>query len=93
MWAVTTDESAHGPLSELQRAVLALEVECAVRPPSRGRKVTIVRERFGLSETRYLQLVNGLLEHPGAWEAAPATVAQLRRMRQRHVRSRSARRT
>lgn len=42
--------------------------------------------RLGLSETRALQVVNGLLTDPAAWEHDPVTVARVRRLRDSRVR-------
>lgn len=43
-------------------------------------------QAMGLSETRALQLVNGLLSRREAWEYDPVTVARLRRVRDSRMR-------
>jgi hypothetical protein len=44
-------------------------------------KVERIREQFAMSETRYYQVLNELLERPAALAYAPATVARLQRLR------------
>lgn len=51
----------------------------------RDRRVNAFRE-LGLSEVRALQVVNGLLTDPAAWEHDPVTVARVRRLRDSRVR-------
>lgn len=53
-----------------------------------GAKEQAIRDTFGLSSTRYYQLLNGLLDEPAALAHDPVLVGRLRRLRQR----RSARR-
>lgn len=50
---------------------------------STGLKEQAIRERWGISGTRYAQLLNGLLERPEALAYAPTTVNRLRRLRDR----------
>jgi hypothetical protein len=50
-----------------------------------GSKLVAIRERFGLTEVRYYQLVNALLDNPAALAHAPALVKRLRRIRERRV--------
>ncbi len=51
-----------------------------------------IRERFGLSATRYYQALNALLDDPDALAYDPLLVQRLRRERDRRQRERSARR-
>ncbi|KNB51479.1 DUF3263 domain-containing protein [Streptomyces caatingaensis] len=66
-------------LSERDRAVLALERESWAGP---GAKERAVRERLGITPTRYYQLLNALLDDPRALEHDPVTVNRLRRLRE-----------
>ena len=52
-----------------------------------GSKEAAIRERFGLSTTRYYQLLNELLEETDAMEYDPMVVRRLRRLRDRRRRS------
>jgi hypothetical protein len=65
-------------LSETDRAVLALERRTWAGP---GEKERAVRERLGMSPTRYYQLLNALLDDPRALAHDPVTVNRLRRRR------------
>ncbi len=53
-----------------------------------GSKEQAVRDTFGLSATRYYQLLNGLLDNPAAMERDPVLVARLRRLRSTRARAR-----
>ncbi|MFW6695288.1 DUF3263 domain-containing protein [Streptomyces sp. MAR4 CNX-425] len=66
-------------LSERDLAVLALETRAW---PAPGAKERAIRERLGLSPTRYYQLLNALLDDPRALAHDPVTVHRLRRVRQ-----------
>ena len=57
-----------------------------------GAKEQAVRELFGLSGTRYYQVLNALIDRPEALAHDPMLVKRLRRMRQSRQRTRSARR-
>lgn len=46
-----------------------------------GSKETAIRELFGLSATRYYQILNALLDSPAALAADPMLVKRLRRTR------------
>jgi hypothetical protein len=46
-----------------------------------GAKEQAIRDTFGLSATRYYQLLNGLLDDPRAIEHDPVVVQRLRRLR------------
>ncbi len=88
MEGVSQDQSPADALDDRERAMLELEAGYAARPPQPGRRGVVVRERFEMSETRYWQLVNGLLERPAALEAFPVVVGLLRRKRDAASRSR-----
>ncbi|MBS45064.1 MAG: hypothetical protein CMH83_18220 [Nocardioides sp.] len=57
-----------------------------------GAKETAVREKFGMSSTRYYQVLNALIDRAEALEADPLLVRRLRRLRSQRQRQRSARR-
>ncbi|KOG35244.1 MULTISPECIES: DUF3263 domain-containing protein [Streptomyces] len=76
------DESA---LGEREQALLALERRSW---PGPGAKERAVRERLGLSPTRYYQLLNALLDDPRALAHDPVTVNRLRRVREEKQRRR-----
>ncbi|MER5277335.1 DUF3263 domain-containing protein [Streptomyces sp. NPDC002809] len=67
------------PLSDRDRAVLAVERQSWAGP---GAKERAIRERLGISPTRYYQLLNALLDDRRALEADPVTVNRLRRVRE-----------
>ncbi|WP_037783506.1 DUF3263 domain-containing protein [Streptomyces synnematoformans] len=72
--------SASDPaLTERDLAVLALEKRAW---PAPGAKERAIRERLGLSPTRYYQVLNALLDDPRALAHDPVTVQRLRRVRQ-----------
>ncbi|MEV6161404.1 DUF3263 domain-containing protein [Streptomyces sp. NPDC052052] len=66
-------------LSDRDRAVLALERQPWAGP---GAKERAIRERLGISPTRYYQLLNALLDDRRALEEDPVTVNRLRRVRE-----------
>jgi hypothetical protein len=70
------------------RAVLAFERQWWRFP---GAKETAIRERFGLSATRYYQVLNSVIDRPEALAADPLLVRRLRRMRSARQRQRSGR--
>lgn len=53
-----------------------------------GAKEQAIRDQFGLSATRYYQLLNKLLDNPAALAADPVLVKRLRRLRSARARSR-----
>ena len=53
-----------------------------------GSKEQAVRDTFGLSSTRYYQLLNGLLDNPAAMEQDPVLISRLRRLRSTRARTR-----
>lgn len=76
-------------LTERERDILAFE---RLWWRNAGGKEHAIRERFGLSPTRYYQLVNELLEKQAAMRAEPMLVKRLRRLRSSRQRARTARR-
>lgn len=78
-----------GPLSDRDRELLAFE---RMWWQYSGRKEQDIRDRFGISATRYYQLINALIEREEAMAFDPLVVKRLRRMRAARQRSRSARR-
>ena len=86
----TSDETTGGNISgltEIEAAVLGFE---KYRWKYAGAKEAAIRERFDMSSTRYYQVLNALLEHPGAAAAEPLLVARLRRLREARQEERSA---
>jgi Protein of unknown function (DUF3263) len=57
-----------------------------------GAKEQAVREKFEMSSTRYYQVLNALIDRPGALAFDPLLVRRLRRLRAARQRARSARR-
>ncbi|MDG4768294.1 DUF3263 domain-containing protein [Solwaraspora sp. WMMD406] len=53
-----------------------------------GAKEQAIRDTFGISATRYYQLLNQLLDEPSALAAEPVLVARLRRLRAARSRAR-----
>ena len=72
-------------LSERDVAILELERTWWTLP---GRKEVAVRERLGLSPTRYYELLGALLDSPEALAHDPLVVRRLRRLRDRRRRAR-----
>ncbi|KQS68554.1 DUF3263 domain-containing protein [Modestobacter sp. Leaf380] len=56
-----------------------------------GAKEAAIKEQFGLSATRYYQVLNTVIDRPEALAADPLLVRRLRRMRATRQRQRSAR--
>lgn len=73
------------PLSDRDRAILDFERSwwALARPKARA-----VRQRLGLSSSRYYQLLGSLLESPDALAYDPLLVRRLRRLRDRRRRAR-----
>src|SRR3982751_905445 len=57
-----------------------------------GAKEQAIRELFDMSATRYYQVLNALLDKPGAMAADPLLIKRLRRLRTSRQRTRAARR-
>ncbi|MFC7757000.1 DUF3263 domain-containing protein [Catellatospora bangladeshensis] len=77
-----------GGLDERERHILAFEKQWWRHA---GAKEQAIRDGFGLSATRYYQLLNALLDNPAALELEPVLVARLRRLRGSRARTRSTR--
>ncbi len=56
-----------------------------------GAKEQAIRELFGLSATRYYQVLNGLIDRPEALATDPMLIKRLRRLRSGRQRARAAR--
>ncbi|SCX39179.1 Protein of unknown function [Klenkia marina] len=56
-----------------------------------GAKEAAIKEQFGLSATRYYQVLNAVIDRPEALAVDPLLVRRLRRMRATRQRQRSAR--
>ena len=76
-----------GELTEREREILAFERQWWKYA---GAKEQAIRELFGLSPTRYYQLVNRLIDKSDALEADPMLVKRLRRLRSGRLRARTA---
>lgn len=55
-----------------------------------GARDTAIRDRFGLTPTRYFQVLNALIDRPEALAADPLTVKRLLRLRDARRAQRSA---
>ena len=72
-------------LSERELQILAFEGKWWKHA---GSKEQAIRDTFGLSSTRYYQLLNALLDNPAALEKDPVLVGRLRRLRSTRARTR-----
>jgi Protein of unknown function (DUF3263) len=72
-------------LTEREERILAFENKWWKHA---GSKEQAIRDTFGLSSTRYYQLLNGLLDNPAALERDPVLVGRLRRLRSTRSRTR-----
>ncbi|MFD6568636.1 DUF3263 domain-containing protein [Micromonospora profundi] len=72
-------------LTAREQAILAFEQQWWRHA---GAKEQAVRDTFGLSSTRYYQLLNGLLDNPAALAADPLLIGRLRRLRSSRARNR-----
>lgn len=72
-------------LSERERAILDFEGSWWTEP---GSKEAAIKERLGLSASRYRQILAALIDSVEAETAAPLTVRRLRRDRDRRRRAR-----
>jgi hypothetical protein len=79
----------HRELTERELDILAFERQWWTHA---GAKEQAIRERYGISATRYYQVLNVLLEKRAALEADPMLVKRLRRLRAGRQRARAARR-
>lgn len=76
-------------LTERAQAILAFERQWWKYP---GKKEQAIRELFGMSDTRYYQILNQLMESREAMVADPMLIKRLRRMRASRHRTRAAKR-
>jgi uncharacterized protein DUF3263 len=77
--ADTVPSMVDNALSERDRELLSFENQWWKRA---GAKEQAIRERFGVSATRYYQILNALLDEPAALAHDPVLVQRLRRLRQ-----------
>jgi hypothetical protein len=75
-------------LTEREESILAFERRWWKHA---GSKEQAIRDTFGLSATRYYQVLNGLLDNPAALAHDPVLVGRLRRLRSTRARARSRR--
>ena len=78
-----------GELSDRDREIIAFERQWWKYA---GAKEQAIRELFGMSATRYYQVLNALIDNQVALEADPMLIKRLRRLRATRQRARSARR-
>src|SRR5262249_18637567 len=83
----TPDSSA--TLSDREREILAFE---RLWWRHAGAKERAIRELFGVSSTRYYQLLNALIEKPEAVAEDAMLIKRLRRLRATRQRARAAKR-
>jgi hypothetical protein len=72
-------------LTEREEQILAFESKWWKHA---GAKEQAIRDAFGLSSTRYYQLLNGLLDNPAALAQDPVLIGRLRRLRSTRARTR-----
>jgi len=82
-------ETRIAALGEREREILAFERTWWKQG---GSKERAVRDQFGMSATRYYQLLNELIDQPAALDEDPMLVRRLRRQRQARQKLRQARR-
>lgn len=75
-------------LTDRDRKMLAFEGQWWKH---KGAKEEAVRREFGMSATRYFQLLNALILRPEALAAEPMNVKRLRRLREQRRRARAVR--
>jgi hypothetical protein len=78
-------EPAVPQLTEREEQILAFERRWWKHA---GSKEQAIRDTFGLSATRYYQVLNGLLDNPVALAHDPVLVGRLRRLRSTRARAR-----
>ena len=81
----STPDAAGSALSERDGEILAFEKQWWKHA---GAKEQAIRDTFGVSATRYYQLLNALLDNPAALEHDPVLVGRLRRLRSTRARTR-----
>jgi hypothetical protein len=74
-------------LSRREHEMLTFERQWWRRP---GAKETAIRDHFGVTPTRYYQVLNALVDRPDALAADPILVRRLRRLRLARQRTRSS---
>ncbi|MEU5937700.1 DUF3263 domain-containing protein [Micromonospora sp. NPDC047548] len=79
------DRATADTLTEREQRILAFEQQWWKHA---GAKEQAVRDTFGLSATRYYQLLNALLDRPAALAAEPVLIGRLRRLRSSRTRNR-----
>ena len=72
-------------LSDRDQQILAFEARWWKHA---GSKEQAIRDTFGLSSTRYYQLLNALLDNPDALAEDPVLIGRLRRLRSARARTR-----
>ena len=87
--ALSSPSSSAARLSDRDEQVLAFERQWWKYA---GAKEQAIRELFGMSATRYYQVLNALIDSPAALAHDPMLIKRLRRMRSSRQRARSARR-
>ena len=78
-----------GELSERDQEILTFERQWWKYA---GAKEQAIKELFGMSATRYYQVLNALIDSPAALAHDPMLIKRLRRMRTSRQRARTARR-
>jgi hypothetical protein len=86
---VIEEQQVSEELGERDLQILAFEREWWQHV---GAKEQQIRDRFGVSATRYYQILNELLASPAAMREDPMLVRRLQRMRAARQRQRVARR-
>ena len=76
------------PLSDRDKEILEFERQWWKYS---GAKEQAIRELFGMSATRYYQVLNALVDHPSALSFDPMLIKRLQRIRSARARNRSAR--
>ena len=79
------ETAAPDGLTDRDREILAFEARWWKHA---GAKEQAIRDTFGISSTRYYQLLNALLDKPGAVAHDPVLVGRLRRLRATRARTR-----
>jgi hypothetical protein len=74
-------------LSRRDHEMLTFERQWWRRP---GAKETAIRDQFGVTPTRYYQVLNALVDRSDALAADPLLIRRLRRLRSSRQRQRSA---
>ncbi|WP_020574391.1 DUF3263 domain-containing protein [Actinopolymorpha alba] len=89
--ASTAEASARGgeELSERDQQILTFERQWWKYA---GAKEQAIRDQFGMSATRYYQVLNALIDRSDALAFDPLLVKRLRRLRSSRQRARAARR-